>query len=68
MFKVSRFIALPFLVGLSIGLVAAIAAILGARLLMLGLSSKQETIGFIGFIAQGCRTRMSLDDFHGRLP
>lgn len=50
MLKVVRFIALPLLVGLSIGFVAAIAAVFGARLMMLGLSSRQEAIAFIGFI------------------
>lgn len=51
MLKVVRFIVLPLLVGLSIGLIAALAAIFGARLMMLGLSSRQEAITFIGFVA-----------------
>lgn len=53
MLKVARFIALPLLVGLSMGLIAAIGVVLGGRLMMLGLSSKQEAIAFIGFIALG---------------
>ncbi|GHU04911.1 hypothetical protein AGMMS49960_21100 [Betaproteobacteria bacterium] len=50
MFNVVRFIVLPLLIGLLVGVVAAIIAVSLSRVLMLKLSSMQETIGFIGFV------------------
>jgi hypothetical protein len=52
MLKVVYFIALP-LIGLSVGLVAAIGAVLVTRLgMMLDLPSRQETTDFIGFMSR----------------
>lgn len=53
MLKAVRFIATPLLVGLSMGLIAAVGVILGGRLIMLDLSSRQEAIAVIGFIVLG---------------